>query len=399
MSEPKPWRRWYLSTQLAALVAASVLTCAVIVIVETQLFDIYEQRRVLSSLPAGVRDTLLALQNGAIPPPNRIRELINVQRKITDDGSVRSNIALVLFTLTAAIGAFAAGSMMLRRLGGGLNDVAAAAREVAQGNLAARAHAVRWASIEEAQLTEDFNAMAQALAEADRELKDSTAAIAHELRTPLTVLAGRLHGIRDGVFAPGTEQIDSLIHQVDGLARLVDDLRTMSLANSGQLALELAAFDLADAVRPVIEAMQPDLEAVGVQIDAKLKPAPMIGDAGRLRQALSAVLTNVQRYAPDSGQLRVETLRDRSGIRLRVLDRGPGLSDEAMRRAFERFWRGEQSRARTSGGSGLGLSVVRAIAEAHHGSVTLKPRKGGGAVFEMILPPLPPASDTVEPEN
>lgn len=387
----KPWqRRRPLATQLASVVAISVLVCAVIVIAETQVYDIYEQNRLADSLPPAARRAGAALEAGQVPPPDEIRALIRFQRESADDIAERANIALLVFTLTAAIGAFGAGLVLLRRLGAGLNDVAAAARAVAQGDLAARAHAVRWGSIEETQLTADFNAMAEALERADRELKDSTAAIAHELRTPLTVLSGRLHGIRDGVFEAGADQIDSMIHQVDALTRLVDDLRTMSLANSGQLVLDLAAIDLAAALRPMIEAMAPDLAAAGLAIDTDLRPAPMIGDAGRLRQALGAVLTNAQRYAPGSGVLRIETGFGPAGVYLRVLDRGPGLSDETAARAFERFWRADPSRARTSGGSGLGLSVVRAIAEAHHGHATLANRAGGGAAFEMVLPPVQP---------
>jgi two-component system sensor histidine kinase AdeS len=169
----------------------------------------------------------------------------------------------------------------------------------------------------------------------------------------------------------------------------------MSLVQSGQLALELAPVDLAEVVLPTIAAMAPDLHAVGIVVETRLRPAPMIGDAARLRQALAAALTNAQRYAPDSGPLTIETGTSPQGIVLRVLDRGPGVSEEIAARAFERFWRGEHSRDRARGGSGLGLSVVRAIAEAHGGSASLTPRAGGGAAFEMLLAVVPPRLDTV----
>lgn len=380
--------RWLLSTQLATVLAVSVLICAAIIIIETQIYDVYEQMRVISLLPPAARQAVETLEAGRAPRPDQIRALMAFQQDIQRDVTMRSNIALLVFTLTAALGAFLVGAFLLRRVGGGLNDVAAAARAVAEGRLDARAGSVRFASIEEDQLTQDFNAMAEALQHADRELKDSTAAIAHELRTPLTVLSGRLHGIQDGVFAAGPDQIDSLIHQVDSLTRLVDDLRTMSLVNSGQLVLDLATIDLADAIRPVIAAMRPDLEAAGLTIICDLAPAPMIGDAGRLRQALAAVLSNAIRYAPGSGPLWIESRLAAGMVQLRVIDSGTDLTDEAAARAFERFWRGDRSRARSSGGSGLGLSVVRAIAVAHGGSVSLTRRPSGGAVFEMLLPPV-----------
>ncbi|OYW22140.1 ATP-binding protein [Sphingomonas sp.] len=386
-------KRWLLSTQLATVLAVSVLICAAIVITESQIYDIFEQTRILDSLSPEARKAGVAFEAGRVPEPDQIRALLRDHKVIQQDIINRSFIALFIFTVTAALGAFGVGAILLRRVGGGLNDVAAAARAVAEGRLDARATSVRFASIEEDQLTQDFNAMAESLEHAERELKESTAAIAHELRTPLTVLSGRLHGIQDGVFAPDARQIDSLIHQVDALTGLVDDLRTISLVNSNQLVLEVATIDLADEVRPTIEAMRPDLEAAGLTVICNLAHAPMLGDAARLRQALVAVLSNAIRYAPDSGPLEVETSFHDGSVVLRVLDRGPGLSEAAAARAFERFWRAEMSRARVSGGSGLGLSVVRAIAVAHHGQATLRPRAGGGAVFEMVLPPVQPLRD------
>ncbi len=387
--------RLRLSTQLASVVAASVLTCSGIIIAETQIFDYFESERVIKTMPVAAQRAVTKLKQTETPAPADLIALVQFQVSSADEFAERSNLALLLFVATAVIGSFAAGSALSRRLGQGLTNLADAASAVTQGDLSARAPSAALISQEEAQLIENFNTMAAALQQAERELRESTAAVAHELRTPLTILSGRLHGIQDGVFEPGPEQIDSLIHQVDALTRLIDDLRTMSLVQSGHLALELAPVDLAEVVLPTIAAMAPDLHAVGIVIETRLRPAPMIGDAARLRQALAAALTNAQRYAPDSGILTIETGTSPQGIVLRVLDRGPGVSAEIAARAFERFWRGEHSRHRAMGGSGLGLSVVRAIAEAHGGSASLTPRAGGGATFEMLLAAVPPRLDTV----
>ncbi|OYY70059.1 ATP-binding protein [Sphingomonas sp. 28-63-12] len=392
-------RRWRLSTQIAAVAAASILACSAIIITESLLFDYYQEQRLLNALPPPARRAADALVFGRKPNTDDLLALIESQRSANDVYATRSYIALLMFVLTAVIGAFVAGSIMLRQFGSGLNALAEAARAVTKGDLSARAPLARLASIEEIQLIEDFNAMASALQSADRELKDSTAAIAHELRTPLTVLAGRLHGIQDGVFDAGPDQIGSLIKQIDSLSRIVDDLRTMSLVSSGQLMLDLAPIDLAEVFLPTIAAMAPDLLAAGVTVDANLKSAPAMGDAARLRQALGAVLTNVERYAANTGTLAIETGIGPHGSYLLVLDHGKSLSAEATERAFERFWRGEQSRGRANGGSGLGLAVVRAIAEAHHGSVTLTRRPGGGAAFEMLLPSIAQQLDTVSTIN
>lgn len=188
-----------------------------------------------------------------------------------------------------------------------------------------------------------------------------------------------------------------MIHQVDSLTRLVDDLRTISLVNSNQLILDLATIDLADVLRPTIDAMLPDLESAGLTVICNLAAAPMQGDTARLRQVLTAVLSIAIRYAHGSGPLEIETGFHNGSVFLRVLDRGPGLSEAAAARAFERFWRADLSRGRVSGWSGFGLSVVHAIATAHHGHVSLRPRNGGGAAFEMILPPVGFGQDGIDP--
>lgn len=384
-----------LSDQLAAILAISVLLCAGLIIAAVTAYDLYEQTRLLSELDGPSRRAIEALQANRAPDLADFQHLMASQSGRNEAAVTRSNIALAVFTVSAAVIAFLLGRWLLGRAGTGLEDVAQAARAVAGGNLSARARPMRFASIEEAGLIDDFNAMAQALADAERELRDGTAAVAHELRTPLTVLTGRLHGIRDGLFEAGPDQIDSLLKQVEQLSRVVDDLHTLSLVDAGQPMLQHAAIDLAEVTQSLLEAVGPDLLAAGLTPDARLRPAPMIGDAARIRQALGAVLSNAMRYAPGSGPLRIETGQGPEGNFVRILDRGPGLSDEGEARAFERFWRDDRSRARSSGGSGLGLSVVRAIAAAHHGRARLTSREGGGTSFELLLPTVPPPLDQI----
>lgn len=386
---------WKLSLQLATILAVSIVVCAMLIIAAAQIFDFFESRRMMALLTPPARRAIDALLVGRDPSLADLKALLRMQAAINADAAWRANVALAVFTLSAAAAAFLVGRILMSRIGRGLEDVAGAARAVATGNLSARARPFRWASLEESQLIDDFNAMARALGQAERELRDSTAAIAHELRTPLTVINGRLHGMRDGVFPTGPDQIEILLSQVESLTRVVDDLRLLSLVHSGQMALDLAGLDLADVTETLLAAVEPDLVAAGLTLQRDLRAAPMIGDAARLRQALGAVLSNAMRYAPDSGALRVETGMGAGGVFVRILDRGPGLSAEGEARAFERFWRAEQSRARVSGGTGLGLSVVRAIAAAHHGRATLTSRPGGGAAFELHLPLVPPPLDKV----
>jgi two-component system, OmpR family, sensor histidine kinase AdeS len=228
--------------------------------------------------------------------------------------------------------------------------------------------------------------MSASLQRAERELAESTASIAHELRTPLTILRGRLHGISDGVFALEPAEISGLLYQVEGLSRLVDDLQTLSLANSNRMILALELTDIGAEVERVLAVMQPDLEAAGLVPMLRLEPARANADGARVRQVIGAVLTNAQRYAAGSGVLRISTRQEDADCVLEIVDHGPGLPSGSDERAFDRFWRGEVSRSRNTGGSGLGLAVVRAIVEAHGGRATLGNHSGGGVIFEMRLP-------------
>jgi two-component system, OmpR family, sensor histidine kinase AdeS len=325
-------------------------------------------------------------QGNYLPTPKEMKvlndEFLPLQEQLNSD----VNIALYGMIALAGMLTIGAGYLIVGRLGRGLSSVASAARQIAVGDLSARATHVGFSSREETQLIGDFNSMSVALQRAERELAESTASIAHELRTPLTILRGRLHGISDGVFALEPNEVRGLLYQVEGLGRLVDDLQTLSLANSQRLVLTEEATDLVNEVRRIMASMGPDLAAAGLEPTLALQAAPLIADGARIRQIIAAVLTNACRYAPGSGALRIATWSDSSAAILEIVDHGPGLPEGADGIAFDRFWRGEASRSRNTGGSGLGLAVVRAIVEAHGGRATLTNHAGGGAIFEMRLP-------------
>lgn len=266
-----------------------------------------------------------------------------------------------------------------------LKSVATAARSIADGNFSSRAGNTGKAFGEAETLLADFNTMAERLESAETELKYSNSAIAHELRTPLTILKGRLQGLLDGAYEPGPDLYRRLISHVDDLARIVEDLRTLGLSSAGQLQLKLEKFDLAEEAAVVTAAVEHDLVAAGIMIERDFGHASVVADRARIRQVLFAILDNVRRYAPDSTVL-VQTRRTTDLVLIRCSDTGPGLPVGSEKRAFERFWRGAESRSRASGGSGLGLSVVQAIARAHGGDATIADNGGKGTSIEIWLP-------------
>ncbi|MFM9976984.1 MAG: ATP-binding protein [Sphingomonadaceae bacterium] len=384
------WRRtrsrWPLTRQISLVFALAMLANAAAIIVISAVWDGYLINKEIAALSPDAQRTFRAIEAGRTVSPAEIaslgKELEPVQGRLEQQSSA------VLYGLVglAALTTFALGYVILGHMGKGLASVAGAARRITDGDLTARAAPIAFASREEAQLTADFNAMAASLQRAERELAESTASIAHELRTPLTILRGRLHGIADGVFALAPAEIDGLLFQVEGLTRLIDDLQTLGLANANRLVLAIDETDLAVELRRVLAATGPDLEAAGLEAVLDLAPAPLRADGARIRQAIGAVFANACRYAADSGPVRISTRIDDGEALLEIVDHGPGLSEGGDERAFDRFWRGEASRSRNTGGTGLGLSVVRAIVEAHGGRATIGNHAGGGAAFEMRLP-------------
>lgn len=296
-----------------------------------------------------------------------------------------SGIEWLAMAAVSAVGAwlaFRAAIRLTRRILAPLSSVAGSARRIARGDLSARA-AVNDRSLGEAALlVDDFNRMATNLEAASANIAHWNAMIAHELRTPVTILSGRLQGLADGVFQPEPDLFRSLLTQVDGLARLVDDLRTVSLVDTGHLHLVLHRVELSTELETVVSLMEPLLAEAGFTLDASLDRGVCDVDAARVRQAVIALFDNALRYATPARVhlgLRIEAAH----VAITVADEGPGLPDSFVGDAFLPFrcHRVEGSEVR---GSGLGLAVVAAIAHAHGGKATYE-KRNGGACFTIRL--------------
>ncbi|MBI4216448.1 MAG: HAMP domain-containing protein [Chloroflexi bacterium] len=299
--------------------------------------------------------------------------------------------------LTAGAGVLVALGLSLylaRQTVAPLQRLTLAAQAIAGGD---RAQRVAVASRDEVgQLAAAFNTMAEALAR-DEELRRHMAAdIAHELRTPLTVLQGQVEAMLDGVMSPTKENLAVLQEEVLLLSRLVTDLRTLSLAEAGQLELRPVPTDLAELAQKALSALELQAAAKGVRLAADFAPSlPLaLADPDRVAQVLGNLLSNALRYSPSGGEIRVEgqALLETQGqegcLAVSVTDTGPGISPEALPHLFERFYRADPSRSRASGGSGLGLAIVKQLVEAQGGRVAVEspPEAGRGATFTFTLP-------------
>lgn len=284
--------------------------------------------------------------------------------------------------LAAALAAVAA-AVLARRLSAPLEDLAGAARRLEAGERGLRLPTPHGRG-ELSALTGAFNGLLAGLERQEALRRELVADVVHDLRTPLAVLAAELAAMRDGLLPVDFDRLDA---EVRLLARLVDDLRTLSLADGGGLELSPEAVELGPLLARTAEALAGQAQAAGssllvVPVEPGLAAALDPGAAARIVRNL---VENAVRHG-GPGRVELGAARGPGSVRLWVRDGGPGLSPEALTRAFDRLYRADPSRSRATGGSGLGLAIARALAEAHGGRLDAANHPEGGAVFTLRLP-------------
>ena len=271
------------------------------------------------------------------------------------------------------------------RIAAPLAEVMAAADSVAAGDLSVRVQERRRGAFD--RLAGSFNRMVEELERTDQLRKNLTADVAHELRTPLQVVQGNLEGIVDGVYEPTAEHINSTLEETHLLARLVDDLGTLSLAESGQVPLVLESLDVDDLLTDVAGAFAPHAEAAGVTITVSRSPEPLTvrADAMRMQQVLGNLVTNAIRHTPPHRDIRLSAAPAEGGALIELADTGAGIAPEDLPFIFERFWKRDLV-GQPSGGSGLGLAIAHRFVEAHGGRIEVRSEPGAGTTFTIWLP-------------
>jgi signal transduction histidine kinase len=293
--------------------------------------------------------------------------------------------ALIAATVIAVVTATVVSLAVAARLARPITALAQAARRVAGGHYAERVPADEPGELGE--LATSFNEMAGSLEATERRRLQLVGDVAHELRTPLTTLDGYLEGLEDGVIEPSAQTWKLLRNETTRLTRMVNDLSELWRAEARQLPLRIDAVDAAAVAREVCQGFAPQAQTRDITLVLPEAVVIALADRDRIAQIVSNYLSNALRHGPDGSRIVVDVRRHRATVRIAVTDEGSGLADDQLEAVFERFYRVDAARSRAAGGSGIGLAIVRALAEAMNGVAWAEsPGPGRGATFLVELP-------------
>jgi signal transduction histidine kinase len=279
----------------------------------------------------------------------------------------------ITMVITALLGVLL-GFLIFRQIVSPIRSMTRAAQQIARGDLSQR---VKVASKDEVGvLANTFNQMAQTLEQDRAQRRNMTADIAHELRTPISIIQANLEAMLDGVLPSSPDEIASLRDESALLARLVDDLRLLSLAEAGQLKLVKSSTDINDLLQHTAEQFRPQAEDRHIILKVEeAENLPLVEvDTDRISMVIRNLLNNALRYTPPGGQVTLKSsLNENEGetrkLRIDVIDTGTGIEPKDLPYVFDRFYRADVSRSRGTGGTGIGLAIVKQLVEAHGGQV------------------------------
>ncbi len=277
------------------------------------------------------------------------------------------------------------GAYLARRLSKPISDVIAATGKIADGNYSERVTSEE-NTAELVALSHSVNSLAASLESQETLRKRLTADVAHELRTPLTTLQSTVEAMQDGIWPADETRFNSLREEILRLSKLVDELSTLSKYESESLKLNAEVFDLGELCAQIVQNFEGIARQKGVSLTISGDQALVLADRDKIGQVLINLLHNALKFTPEHGVIAVETEVLEEHSVLRVRDTGCGIAPEHLPFIFERFYRADPSRARETGGSGIGLAIALAIAKAHGGEILVESTVGKGSTFTLVLP-------------
>jgi two-component system sensor histidine kinase BaeS len=298
--------------------------------------------------------------------------------------SLRAAPTVVVAVIVAAA-AILGGLLLSRGVLRPISMLTGASRRLGAGDLSYRVPVSGRDEI--AELGRSFNRMADSLQASEERQRRLIGDVAHELRTPLANLRGYLEALRDGVVEPSPELLASLHEEVLLQHRIVEDLQDLALAEAGALTYHLTDVDVGELLETCLTAHRALAGTVGVTLSVEtLEAIHICADPDRLRQMLGNLVVNAVRATAPGGAVRLSAARDDISVTIRVRDTGTGIPVADLPHLFDRFWRADAARGRTTGGSGLGLAIARQIITDHHGTIDVESARGVGTTFTITLP-------------
>lgn len=298
----------------------------------------------------------------------------------------RLDQSLLLSAIGTILLALFFGVILSRNITNPVRELTAATRAMADGQLGQNVSVHSRDEIGD--LAESFNKMSSDLARSFNLRKQMTADIAHELRTPLSLIIGHAEAVNDGVLPPTRENFEIIREEANRLEQLVNDLRTLSLADAGELSVEFQQVGLNRLIGDIQAHYLHRFNQKRIALD--LRPAPdslkVSLDPARISQVLTNILDNALHYTPEGGRVEVEAKRTGGNVQIVIQDNGPGVTSEEAAHLFDRFYRADPSRVREDGGSGLGLAIAKSIIEMHNGRIWAEGEKEKGLKVVIQLP-------------
>ncbi|MBI5841594.1 MAG: HAMP domain-containing protein [Chloroflexi bacterium] len=341
--------------------------------------DRASQADLKNSVPLKVDDELVGyLVLGGVP----------FERNPLESAFIRQvNNTLIYSGLAAITLALVLGMVLSRTLTKPIRELTAATQAMSQGNLGLQV-SVR-SRDELGELAHAFNKMSADLAQSINARRQMTADIAHELRTPLSLILGHAEAVNDGVLPPSLENFEIIREEAGRLEHLVDDLRTLSLADTGELSIEKRPCDLKKLLQDISSVYQHRVQQknVALELDVPSELPSVQADANRITQVVTNILDNALRYTPENSKVTLAAGEVKDAVRISIQDSGPGIKNgQDVNHIFDRFYRLDASRNRAEGGSGLGLAIAKSIVQAHGGQIWAESVEGQGLSVLIELP-------------
>lgn len=295
------------------------------------------------------------------------------------------NTLLIIIGIASLAMALLLGALMSRRISRPISKAVRAASEISKGNYKQRIEE-KSTTREIRQLTASVNDLADSLEKQQKLRKTMTADVSHELRTPLASLQSSLEAMLDGVWEPNNERLESCHEEILRINRLVGDLEKLERAEAENAVLELSEFDITELTRHILHNFESAFYRKGVELNLIGNKAIIRADRDKISQVIINLLSNALKYTPEGGRVVLDIKYTKHTVELVVGDSGNGIPPEDLPNIFERFYRADKSRNRLTGGSGLGLSITKAIVEAHKGTITVASELNKGTIFTVRLP-------------